>query len=44
MGTNYEFLIKSDDSQDLITKILKIICILVVISVTLFFGYYPLML
>ena len=44
METNIDFLIKSDDSQDSITNILKIICIFVVISVTLFFGYYPLML
>ncbi len=44
METNYDFIIKSDDSKHFITNILKIISILVVISVTLFFGYFPLML
>ena len=45
METIFKILLIDDENPDkTITNILKIICILVVLCVTLFFGYYPLML
>ncbi len=44
METIYEYISKEDDSEKLVTNILKIIFLLVILFVTLFFGYYPLLL
>ncbi len=44
METIYENLVDGEFSEKTITRILKIIFILIVVSVTLFFGYYPLLL